>query len=82
MIMAKNTTYQTFFEAQTFEEAFAWGVANLPGPAIPLDECDSYKAEFEVNSRTCLVDRQGRCYAETVEFWDTEKLGADYPGEW
>jgi hypothetical protein len=81
MVKALNTTHGSTFEANTFEEAFSWGVSNLPGPAIPLSECSSYKAEFEENGRTAFDDRQERCYAETIEIWDTTKLGDDYPGE-
>lgn len=76
-----NSTYGTLFEANTFEEAFVWGVSQLPGPKISLNEMPAFKAEFEDRGRTAFDDLQDRCYAETIEIWDTDKFGVDFPEE-
>lgn len=81
---ARNTTTGESFEAQSFEEAFAWGVSHLPGPELDPESVSSYKEEYETQGRTCFDDLQGRCYAETIEIWDPAQHGDDNedPEDW
>jgi len=85
MIKARNTTTGAETEENTFEEAMAWGIFHLPGPTGEISRnFAGYKEEFLRDGRTCFVDCQGRCYAETIEIWDTEKWDCDSEGweEW
>lgn len=78
MIKARNTTTGEELETDSFDEAFSWGIDHIPGQTDSLcEDILIFKEEFEADGRTCFVDCQGRCYAETIEIWDAERWDSD-----